>query len=356
MNRVLSEVPLPRWTTVTELPRAHGEPLGVGWLRLKPQDFQVTEVLGFEPDGEGDHRLLWVRKTGANTDWVAQRLAAVAGVPVSTVGYAGLKDRRAVTEQWFSLPRTSGPEPDWSVLARQGIEVLEIHPHRRKLRRGVLAGNRFRIRIRDCRLDQMALDARLASLQAVGVPNYFGEQRFGHGDGNLHHAHAWLAGVVKRVTPHQRSLWLSALRAQIFNELLAERVRLGNWDRLKPGDCPQLAGRHSFFCAEVVDDTLRERVARFDLHPTGPLWGQGEPPTRFEIQRLEQAIAAGFAPWTEWLEEHGLKQERRSLRLTINHLKYEQGDGWLMLEFELSSGAYATSVLREIIHTCQQVQ
>lgn len=354
----MSDSTLPRWTTFSDLPRAHGEPLGSGRLRVEPEDFRVTEVLGFNPDGEGDHRLLWVRKTGANTEWVARRLAATAGVSVSTVGYAGLKDRWAVTEQWFSLPRphTGKPEPDWRPLAEQGIEVLEVHAHRRKLRRGALSGNRFRIRLRDCRLDQTALDARLESILARGVPNYFGEQRFGHADGNLHRAHALLTGVVKRVPPHQRGLQLSAARSQIFNELLAERVRRGDWDRLQPGDCPQLDGSHSFFLAEVIDETLHERAVRFDLHPTGPLWGRGEPPSRHAVQSLELEVAAGFAPWPERLAEQGLEQERRSLRLTIENLKHEQIDGCLTLEFELSSGAYATSVLREIIDTFEQVQ
>lgn len=354
----MSDSTLPRWTSFADLPRAHGGLLGTGRQRAEPEDFQVTEVLGFEADGEGDHWLLWVRKTGANTEWVARRLAATAGVPVSTVGYAGLKDRWAVTEQWFSLPRprAGDAEPDWGPLAEQGIEVLEVHAHRRKLRRGTLAGNRFRIRLRECRPDPVALDVRLASIRAHGVPNYFGEQRFGHADGNLHRAHELLTGAAKRVPRHQRGLWLSAVRAQIFNELLAERVHRGDWERLRPGDCPQLAGSHSFFLAEVIDEALRERAAWFDLHPSGPLWGRGEPPSRLEIQALEQAVAAGLSPWPERLAEQGLEQERRSLRLTVADLQGELADGCLVLEFGLSSGAYATSVLREIIDTFEQVQ
>ncbi|QGU33702.1 tRNA pseudouridine(13) synthase TruD [Thermochromatium tepidum] len=354
----MSASALPRWTTFSDLPRAHGEPLGSGRLRVAPEDFQVTEVLGFEPDGEGDHWLLRVRKTGANTAWVARRLADTAGVPVAAVGYAGLKDRWAVAEQWFSLPRprTGEPEPDWGALAKQGIEVLGVYPHRRKLRRGALAGNRFRIRIRDCRLDPAALAARLEIIRARGVPNYFGEQRFGHADANLQRAHALLTGRVRRVSPHQRGLQLSAARAQIFNELLAERVRRSNWDRLQPGDCPHLAGSHSFFLVETLDDTLHERAARFDLHPTGPLWGRGEPPTRQAVQALELEVAAGFTPWPERLAERGLDQGRRALRLVPDQLEHEWGDGDLILGFGLSSGSYATSVLREILDTFEQLQ
>ena len=349
MSTAVSSPALPRWTTFADLPRAHGGPLGRGRLRDRPEDFQVSEILGFEPDGEGDHLLLWVRKTGANTEWVARRLAATAGVPVAAVGYAGLKDRWAITEQWFSMPRPRALEPDWGALVEQGIEVLAVHPHRRKLRRGALTGNRFRIRVRDCRLEMADLERRLEVLRARGVPNYFGEQRFGHADGNLHRAHELLTGAAQRVPRHQRGLWLSAARAQIFNELLAERVSRGDWDRLQAGDCPQLAGSHSFFLAEVVDEALGERAARLDLHPSGPLWGGGEPPTRLEPRALECGIAAGFAPWPARLAELGLEQERRSLRLTVEDLSGALDGGSLMLEFRLSSGAYATAVLRELI-------
>nr|WP_155448490.1 tRNA pseudouridine(13) synthase TruD [Allochromatium palmeri] len=333
------------------MPRAYGEPLGTGRLRVEPADFQVSEILGFEPDGEGDHRLLWVRKTGANTEWVARRLAAIAGLPVSTVGYAGLKDRWAITEQWFSMPRPHAEEsePDWSALVEQGIEVLAVHAHRRKLRRGALAGNRFRIQVRDCQLAEADLESRLERIRRHGVPNYFGEQRFGHADGNLYRAHELLTGAIRRVARHQRGLWLSAARAQIFNELLAERVRQGDWDRLQPGDCPQLAGSHSFFLAETLDDSLVERAARLDLHPSGPLWGRGALPTRLEVQSLELDVAARLAPWPERLAGQGLEQERRALRLSVEHLQGQPVDGCLRLEFELSSGAYATSVLRELI-------
>jgi tRNA pseudouridine13 synthase len=341
--------PLPCWTTFAELPRAHGEPLGCGHLRVSPADFQVEERLGFTPDGEGDHLLLWVRKTDANTEWVACRLASLAGAPSSAVGFAGLKDRHAITSQWFSVPRPRDDQPDWSVLAADAIEVLEVHPHRRKLRRGALAGNRFRILIRDCDLTPADLDARLAVIRARGVPNYFGEQRFGHADGNLARAHALFGGAAGRVPRHQRSLWLSAARSQIFNEVLAARVRRGDWNQSQPGDCLQLDGTHSHFLAEAIDSTLSERCERMDLHPTGPLWGAGEPPTCAAIRLLEETLAAGFSGWPAGLAAQRMEQERRALRLPVIDLTGQWLDEGLELTFELSAGAYATAVLRELI-------
>ncbi|WP_246237729.1 tRNA pseudouridine(13) synthase TruD [Caldichromatium japonicum] len=341
---------LPCWTAFADLPQAHGAPLGMGLLRVEPQDFRVSEVLGFTPMGEGDHCWLWVRKTGVNTEWVARRLAALSGLPVRDVGYAGLKDRWAVTEQWFSLPRKPGPEPDWGALAGEGIEVLAVHRHRRKLQRGALTGNRFHIRIRGVQIDPQALAERVSAIRVRGVPNYFGEQRFGLDEDNLRRAHALFVGDRRRATPHQRGLWLSAVRAQLFNEVLAERVRRGDWDQPRAGDCLQLDGNRSFFCAEQIDETLFRRVLHCDLHPTGPLWGKGELPTRGAVQALELAVAASLTPWPEGLAVQGLHQERRPLRLMAEGLVGEQVGDCLDLAFSLPRGGYATSLLRELIH------
>jgi len=345
-------VVLPACTPLEALARAHGEPLGSGRLRVEPEDFQVEEDLGFEPDGEGPHRLLWVRKRDANTEWVARRLAALAGVAASEVGFAGLKDRHALTWQWFSLPapRPGAPEPQWSALVEEGIEVLSVQGHGRKLRRGVLRGNRFRLRVRDCRIDPAALDSRLEAMRARGVPNYFGEQRFGRQGANLARAQALFAGAIRRAPRHQRGLWLSAARSQLFNEVLAERVRGASWDRPLPGERLQLAGSQSHFLAETLDASLIERVACFDLHPSGPLWGAGESPVAGEVDALESAVLAPFGDWTAGLARAGLKQERRALRLALPDLQAELRGSDLHLDFSLPAGAYATVVLRELLH------
>ena len=337
------------WTAFDALPRAHGEPLGRGRLRETAADFQVDEVLGFEPDGEGDHLLLWVRKTDANTDWVARRLAEVAGVRGADVGFAGLKDRHAVTSQWFSLPRPRQEAPDWAVLGAEGIEVLEAHAHRRKLRRGALAGNRFRIRVRGLEVSAETLEGRIAAIRARGVPNYFGEQRFGRGGANLARADALFRGAIRRPPRHQHGLWLSAARSQIFNEVLAARVTRGDWDRPLAGDCLNLAGSRAFFAAETLDADILARVAAWDLHPTGPLWGQGAPPTAGAVLELERDIAGELGPWCAGLALEGLKQERRALRLPVAGLTGEIDGAVVELAFDLPAGSYATAVLRELI-------
>jgi len=338
------------WRSFSDLPRAQGEPPVSGRLRERDEDFQVSEEIGFEPEGEGEHCLLLVRKRGANTEWVARQLAVHAGVPAGAVGYAGLKDRHALTTQWFSVHLPGRPEPDWGALPLPGVEILAAHRHRRKLQRGALRANRFRIHVRGLAGDRHALGERLQRVRLRGVPNYFGPQRFGREDGNLLAAGALFAGELRRVDRHRRGLWLSAARSQLFNEVLALRVARGDWDQALAGDRLQLRGSRSHFAVPAVDQGLRERVLAFDLDPTGPLWGAGAALVSGEVADLEASVAERFPQWVAGLAAAGLRQERRPLRLAVDGLRAEPVDADdLLLGFALPAGAYATAVLRELV-------
>ncbi len=332
------------------LPRAAGLPPIRGRLRTMPEDFQVVEDLGFDPSGAGEHVLLRVRKREANTEWVARRLAAWAGVPAREVGFAGLKDRNAVTVQWFSVRLAGRPEPDWSACGDESFTVLEYHPHDRKLRRGALKGNVFRIVVRDMEGNRTELESRLARLAARGAPNYFGAQRFGHSGGNLARAEAMFLGEERVRDRHRRSLYLSAARSEIFNQLLARRVAEDTWSRPLPGDVMMLEGSHSVFAAPEADDLLERRAAVQDIHPTGPLWGRGDLASGGGVRVLEEALAALFPVFRQGLEEAGLKQERRALRVKVTGLELESvAADVVALHFRLPAGAYATTVLRELV-------
>ncbi len=321
-----------------------------GSLRTQTEDFAVDEDLGFTPDGEGQHWLVRVRKVGVNTEWVARVLAQTAGVPIGAIGYAGLKDRHALARQWFSVPVVSDRTPDWAAAGGDALRVLETHRHRRKLRRGALAGNRFCLRIRQLVGDCEALAERLPVIAGRGVPNYFGEQRFGIAAGNLTRATAYFRGEIGRLDRHRRGLYLSAARSQLFNELLALRVARADWDRALAGDRLQLAGSRSHFLVDAVEADIEERVRSGDLHPTGPLWGRGAPPTAGEPARLEQQVAERFAPWAAGLDRAGLGQERRALRLLAQGLQWSwSGLDTLELHFMLPAGGYATTLVRELI-------
>ena len=338
------------WRSFSELPYAFGEPGLRAQLRTEPSDFVVDEILAFGPDGDGEHALLRIRKTSANTEWVARRIASLAGVSVKMVGYAGLKDRHAVATQWFSVHLGNAPEPRWRLLGEDGIEVLEQHRHRRKLKRGSLAGNRFHIRLREIDGDLDAASEQLARIAAKGVPNYFGPQRFGRNEANLLRAQALFAGVAPRASRHQRGLWLSAARSQLFNEVLARRVERGDWASALVGDRLQLRGSHSHFLVDCVDERITERLASGDLIPTGPLFGAGEPLTDGPVRALEDQVAAHHPDWITGLAAVGLKQERRALRLDIEELELERAAPTeAVFCFTLPAGSYATSVLREFV-------
>ncbi len=338
------------WSDFENNVRAHGASVCVGRIRVRPEDFQVEEILGFEPDGSGSHTLVLVRKTGANTDWAARRLARSAGVAARDVGFAGLKDRHAVTTQWFSIPGAPDLDPD--ELRADGLELIRQVPHGRKLRRGCHAGNRFRIRVRDCRGPEAEITGRLGAIAARGVPNYFGPQRFGRDGGNLRLAVALASG--RRLNRRQRGFALSAARSAIFNAVLAERVARGEWDRLMPGDAAILDGSASWFPVEAVDSELRSRLENFDIHPSGALWGQGRPPTDGPVREAEERVAARLADMSGCLASAGLKQERRALRLPVRDFRWRLGEGEMRLEFRLPRGAFATAVLSEILETVRQ--
>jgi tRNA pseudouridine13 synthase len=337
-----------------DLPRAYGGPPLRGVLRATPEDFFVDEDLGFAPDGAGEHVFVRVEKRGANTDFVARELAHFAGVRAEAVSYAGLKDRHAVTRQTFSIHLPGKADPDWAGLSHAEFSVLEAARHSRKLQRGALKGNRFRIVLRDVQGDRDAAAKIAEAVRAQGVPNYFGEQRFGRDAANVDKALAMFKG--RRVQRHERSLLLSAARSQVFNAVLAGRVGQGNWNRPLDGEVWMLDGTHSIFGPEPLTPELSARLERGDIAPTGPMWGAGELRTRAAVADLENAVAARFPELAAGLAANGLRQERRSLVLRPRELAMH----WLPavgaeLSFYLNSGTYATVLLRELFEYTGQV-
>ena len=337
---------------LAELPYAHGQPSLQGRLRAAPEDFLVREQMNFKLEGSGEHVWLWVRKRDANTDWVARRLAQQVGVPTSAISYAGLKDRHAVTEQWFSVHLPGRAEPDWTVGANPDFTVLSAIRHSRKLRRGALAGNTFRLVAREIDGDLAELSGRLRRVIALGVPNYFGEQRFGREGSNLEHAAAVLRGEEKIRDRHRRGLYLSAARSALFNAVLARRVADSTWNQPLAGDVLMLAGSHSIFATSEPDETIFQRVKEFDLDPTGPLWGDGELRSSGPVREIEVAAAATLPTFRDGLAAEGLRQERRPLRLSVRDAALDfPDDHTAVLSFRLAAGAYATTVLRELIRS-----
>ncbi|MCP5157524.1 MAG: tRNA pseudouridine(13) synthase TruD [Ectothiorhodospiraceae bacterium] len=337
--------PVDPWIPFDALPFAHGGPVGEAVSRASPEDFEVEEILGWVPDGDGGHAMLWVEKRGANTEWVAGRLAALAGARSVDVGFAGLKDRHAVTRQWFTVDLRGRPEPDWSALDVEGVRVLEATRTRRKLRRGSLRGNRFRIVLRRCTASPAAMADRLDALAALGAPSYFGPQRFGRDGANVDAARA---ALTRGGRPRLRAMVLSAARSVLFNRVLAARVAAGTWARVLPGERAVLDGSRSHFAVETVDADIVARVAAADVHPSGPLWGAGAPSSTAEAAAAERAALTGCECWCAGLEAVSA-EERRALRVSVRDLDHAWSGPDLTLAFSLGAGAYATAVLREIV-------
>lgn len=323
---------LPDWA------RAHGAPLFTAAIRTTPRDFEVEEQLGWGLSGDGEHDYLWIEKTGANTEWVARQLARHAGVAARDVGYAGLKDRHAVTRQWFSVPRRQAP--DWAMLDVEGVKVLDVQRHARKLRRGAHEANRFRIVLRSSDVEdhQVAIGRRLDVIRQRGVPNYFGAQRFGRDGGNLALADAWADG--RRLPRHKRSLAMSTARSFVFNELLDRRVRDQTWDRVLPGDVVSLDGSGSIFAVDEPDAAIERRCTELDIHPTVILPGEGT-----------ANLPSGHDDWIDALRRARVKEDRRAARLRVAGLRESIEADALVLEFRLGRGAFATSVLRELVRS-----
>jgi tRNA pseudouridine13 synthase len=331
-----------------------GRPEVSGELRAAAEDFQVRELPLIEPQGSGAHLWLEVRKRDANTQWVAGRLAAAAGVPPRDVGYAGLKDRHAVTTQWFSIGLQEAADADWGRWEIPGVTILQARRHGRKLQRGALRGNRFRLTLRNLQGRTDALPDRLARAARLGVPNYFGPQRFGRRGANVQRGIEWLeqGGRIRR---SDRSLYLSAVRSYLFNAVLAARVAQGNWCRLVDGDLAMLDGSHSTFRVDRVDAELEQRCAIFDLHPTGPLPGRPRGRSGAGVAgaaaEIEAAVLEPSAPIVAALQRAGVAADRRSLRIRPAGLDWRIEGADLVLEFALPPGAYATAVLRELVLT-----
>ncbi|MDD5273284.1 MAG: tRNA pseudouridine(13) synthase TruD [Methylovulum sp.] len=331
-------------------PYAYGPPASTGTLRTLPEDFIVTEQLAFEPSGEGEHVFLFIEKKGENTDYIARILARHANVRQRDIGYAGLKDRHAITRQWFSvwLPGKPGNGPDWAALNSGQLQVLHSTRHARKLKRGVLAGNQFNITVRNWQGDADTLTRQLAQIKANGIPNYYGEQRFGHNGQNVNKALAMFQGA--KTGREQRSLYLSAARSFLFNQLLAGRVRSQTWNQALSGDTYVFDRSNSCFKSALADDDIIRRLNTGDIHPSGVLWGKGHADVADTALQTEQAIIAAYPELADGLIAAGADRNRRALRANVFDLawKFISADV-LELNFSLPAGSYATAVLREIV-------
>ena len=328
-------------------PYAYGGPIISGNFKTCVDDFWVTEQLGFEPCGEGEHVYCYIEKQSVNTEQVASRLAIHASVPRKQVNYAGLKDKQGITKQWFSVHMPGKVTPDFSEINGDNIKVLLQKRHLKKLQRGVLTGNQFQVRLRNINGDISLLEQRLKVLKQ-GFPNYFGAQRFGYQGQNLEKAKGLFFENKKIKNKALKGLILSAARSWLFNRQLALRIIDNSWNKLVEGDLINICGSNSVFCENIITDELRQRVQRSELAPSGLLWGICTTPN-FEsrFHTIKQQLLNEQA-WLDALESRGVEMMVRPLVCIPEQLSSEYIDQDLVLTFFLRKGSYATSLLREL--------
>ena len=335
------------------LPRAHGESLGAATIRSTPEDFIVVEDLGYAFSSEGEHVILTIEKRELNTLDVVQTLAKYANVKRMAVGFAGLKDHVAVTTQSFSVHLPGKSDLDWLGIESDLLRIVSITKHNKKIRRGTLRSNAFSLVLRDIDAAKQLIEQRLSQIQQHGVPNYFGAQRFGRFSSNLTKADAWFKGEGRRPKQEQAKMMVSAVRSYLFNQVLAKRVEQENWNVPLVGDVALLANSRAQFHAKANDDELPSRMALDDVRISGPMpgdEGRGKWPESEALELEQGALNDELASfWIEQLKQKRIERDRRALRVMPENLSYEcLEDNSLKLNFTLVSGAFATSVLREL--------
>ncbi len=323
-----------------------------GRYKTRPEDFVVEELPAYEPSGSGDHVWLWVEKRGLSTMDLLHELAAALDRDEREFGIAGLKDAQAVSRQWVSLEHADPRRCEG--LRGAGFEVLQVRRHGNKLRMGHLRGNRFVVTLRGTAPEHAAIAAaNLAELARRGVPNYFGEQRFGKRGANLQKGLEVLRGNARqyaaRMPRRVFGLVLSAVQSEVFNRVVA--ARLPTLAVLLPGD---LAFLHKNGAVFAVEDPVREqpRADAFEISPTGPMPGPEMQAPGGEVAAIEAAAMTALqldADSFRRLPFRLARGERRPLRVPLHEPSAVEVDGGLRLTFALPRGAYATSVLRELL-------
>lgn len=324
-----------------------GKPQQAGRLKAEFADFIVKEELGYSLAGEGEFVAVKVRKTNANTLFVGEKLAEFAGISAKNMSYAGLKDRHAITEQWFCLHLAGKATPDFSQFQLDDVEILEITRHNRKIRVGSLDGNHFELLLRDV-VESDELTLRLERLQAVGFPNYFTEQRFGRDGYNLTQAQRWAAGEIQVNDRKKRSFYLSAARSEIFNLIVSDRIAVGLVDQVLEHDIVQLAGSNSWFVAQANElEELNKRLDSGDILLTAALIGENS--LEQTASERERAIVAEQTLLLNLMKKARMNAARRAMLCKPENLRWQFEPEGLRLQFFLPAGSYATGLVRELM-------
>ncbi|HRB17767.1 MAG TPA: tRNA pseudouridine(13) synthase TruD [Nitrospira sp.] len=346
-------MPPPSWLDDTVPYLTASVPALGGRIRSTPDDFCVEERPLYLPCGEGEHLYIRVKKRGLSTPDLVLRLASQLHVKAQTIGVAGLKDAQAVTTQMLSLQGVKA-ETISALPTDERLLALEVlGRHRNRLRKGHHAGNQFRLVIRDVReRSEDDLQELFDELVRRGVPNYFGPQRQGRSGTNFQLGAELLQDAARRnKMPRNKRIWfMNAYQSHVFNRIVAKRIE--SIDRVFLGDWAMKSDNGACFPVEQPE-VEQPRADRFEISPTGPLFGSRAPWATGVPGDIEQAVVAELGTTPELLSkagaECGFRGERRALRVRLNELSWSLEGTVLTLGFWLAPGSYATSVLREVV-------
>ncbi|WP_408073461.1 tRNA pseudouridine(13) synthase TruD [Legionella pneumophila] len=330
-------------------PRAYGIPNSTATFKLCPEDFQVNELFEGQFSGEGEHIVLKIEKKGLTTEQVIKSLARLINKPIKLISYAGLKDKQALTTQWLSIHAPGEVIEGIETLEALGWKILECTRHNKKLRPGFLSGNHFTITLRNVS-DESDLIHRIEQIKFKGVPNYFGEQRFGRDGGNLIKAEEILVQGRKVKDRFLKGMYFSAARSWLYNLILSRRVKESSWNLPLLGDVIQLVGSNSIFVNDKsLDEQLLQRIGEKDVSPASPLPGRSKNLVKGTALQIINEVYAEWSAWLDGLEKNGLEEAWRANILYAEQIEYRINQGTVELSFVLPAGAYATVVLRELV-------
>lgn len=329
-------------------PRVYGDLKATALFKSTPEDFQVDELVNTEFTGEGEHILLHIEKRGMTTEEVVKSLARLINKPTKLISYAGLKDRQALATQWLSVHAPGETIDGIESLEAPGWKVVDSARHNKKLRPGYLTGNRFKVRLREL-TNAEDLIQRIEQVKQSGVPNYFGEQRFGREGGNLIRAEEMLVQKRKVKDRFLKGMYCSAARSWLFNLILAQRVTQNSWNKALAGDVMQLSGSNSIFCPEEISPEIERRILEKDISPASPLSGKGKNPASGQALELINTVYSHWQSWLQGLESQGLELAWRANILHVEDFQYTLNDQTMDLSFNLPAGTYATTLLRELV-------
>lgn len=340
------------WTWLPSLPYLTHDLPGIGGqLKVEPEDFNVEEIPAYEPCGQGDFLYLWIEKRDMGGEYFQKQLARRLGIPREEVGTAGLKDRRAVTRQWVSVPKQA--EAQLPAVDGDGMKLLRTSRHTNKLKPGHLRGNRFVIRLRNVHEDATKrLEPILDRIRQQGLMNFYGEQRFGKEGETLDQGLRLLRGEGDIRDKFLRKLSLSAVQSALFNTYLAMRFNNGLLHRVLPGDVMGKWPAGGMFVTEDVP-TEQTRFDRHEIVHAGPMYGSKMYPARQKAEEREAALLAEAGLSLKNFAGFGklLQGTRRYNLVYVDDLSGRIEGNDAILSFTLPAGSYATVLLTEVMKT-----